>query len=75
MSYSMVKSPERIRLFGVKTLQRSNTSDAMSLADSQSLMGKIPFITTCDVKQFAEMGHLQKDVFRPTCQPIEGTPC
>ena len=32
----------------------------MSRVDSQSLTGKTPFLTTCDVMKFAEMGHLRE---------------
>ena len=54
------KSLERLRLSGVKTFQRSDTSEATSQADSQSLTGKILFLTTCDVMKFSETGHLQE---------------
>ena len=63
VSFSMVISLERLRLSGVETLQRSDTSEATSLLDSWSLTGKILFLTTCNVMELAEMGHLQEVCF------------
>ena len=60
MSSSVVISQERLSLSGVKTLHRSDTSDAMSQADSQSLTGKILFLTTFDAMEFAETGYLRE---------------
>ena len=41
---------------GVKTLQRLDTSEAMSQANS--LTWKIPFLTTCDAMEFPETGYM-----------------
>ena len=50
---------ETLRPFGVKTLQRLDTSEATSRADSQSLIGQGSwFLTNCDAMEFAETRHL-----------------
>ena len=59
MSSFTVEKPERIIPSSGKTLQRWDTTEAISGTDLRSHTGKILSLTTCDMMEIAEMGHLK----------------
>ena len=60
MSSSKVKSMKRLQSSSIKTIQRSDNSEATIRTEPWSFTGKIPFLLTCNSMEFAETGYLRE---------------